>query len=200
MRRLISSLKRSQSGQALVESALILPLLITVVFNAANLGVFFLVALNVAGSPRTSATYAVMGYSTPSSPANVPAVIPATTATSVANLAYEDMRGALASYTTSSVQVCSQIVGLTNIGTATQRANCRTCTGSTDGTCTTFLNTYTPLSDPESPAFVLHSVDVTYTFTPLFPGTAFTVALLPTTLCAGGTCKFHRQASFRSMN
>jgi hypothetical protein len=190
---------RSDSGQALLETALALPVLMTVILNSVNMGYFFLVALNVAASPRSSAEYAIMGYSTPSAASTTPAAHPANTSTTAAYLAYEDLRGALASSANAKVQVCSKNIGYTNRGSATQISNCKTCTSSSDATCTG-SNTYTPAADPEAPSFVLHRVDVSYTFTPLIPGTAFNVALLPSGLCSGGTCTFHRQISMRAMD
>jgi len=60
-----------------------------------------------------------------------------------------------------------------------------------------------PSADPEAPNFMLHRVDVTYTFSPLIPGTPFGLALLPMTACSvsGGNvlCTFHRQVSMRVM-
>lgn len=176
-----------------------LPVLLTLILNSVNIGFFFLVALNVAVSPRAGALYAIMGFATPSGASSVPAVIDATTPTTVPFLAYEDMRGALAAYASATVQTCSKKVQpYINPGASNQRADCKTCTSSSDSSCTG-TNVYTPTSDPESPGFVLHRVDVTYTFSTLIPGTAFNL-VLPPGLCTAGTCIFHRQVSMRAMD
>ena len=186
-----SCISSCDAGQALVETALVLPILMTLILNCVNLGYFFLVALNVTATPRSSAEYSIMGFSAPDADAGVPAVIGAGTASTVAYLAYQDMRGALASYANAQVQ--------NNAGTSTQTAQCSTCTSSSDSSCNA-TNTYTPSSDPESPTFVLHRVDVTYTFNTLISGTGFNLALLPASLCSGNTCTIHRQISMRAMD
>ena len=149
--------------------------------------------------PERVSNNAVMGYATPSAAIAIPPATPASTATTVAYLAYQDMHGALASYTSAIVQICSKNIGLTNSGASNQTTNCKKCTSSSDAACSG-TGAYTPSSDPESPTFYLHRVDVTYTFTTLIPGTVFNMALAPTTLCPGGTCTFHRQVSMRLMD
>ena len=93
-----------ESGQALLETALILPMMLGIVFNAVNFGQFFLVAINVAAAPKTAALYSVMGFATPGdtalgSPLDVPDASPTSTNTTVAYLVYNDLNGALASST-----------------------------------------------------------------------------------------------------
>jgi Flp pilus assembly protein TadG len=195
----IPKLRRCDSGQALVETALVLPILMTVILNAVNFGYFLVVALNVAAAPRSGVMYSITGFATAGEPLDLPSATPPSTSTTVASLTYQDMHGVLASYTTATVQVCSKKIGVTNTGLATQTTNCSTCTSSSSGSCTG-VNAYTPSSDPESPSFYLHRVDVKYTFTPLVRGTAFNLALLPAALCSGGTCSFHRQVSMRAMD
>ena len=197
MRR--SCISSCDAGQALVETALVLPILMTLILNCVNLGYFFLVALNVTATPRSSAEYSIMGFSAPDADAGVPAVIGAGTASTVAYLAYQDMRGALGSYANAQVQICSKKLGYNNAGTSTQTAQCSTCTSSSDSSCNA-TNSYTPSSDPESPTFVLHRVDVAYTFNTLISGTGFNLALLPASLCSGNTCTIHRQISMRAMD
>src|SRR6266513_3617663 len=54
------------SGQALIESALLVPFLLTMILNAVNFGYFFLVALNLTSAPRSAAEYSIQGFQTPS--------------------------------------------------------------------------------------------------------------------------------------
>lgn len=192
---------RRASGQSMVETALLIPLLLLIILNAVNFGYFFLVALNLAAAPRSGVEYSILGYATPGT-LNLPSPGPPTTATSVSYLTYQDMTGALYQPSSATVQVCSKILGVSNAGLTTQTANCVTCSGSTCGSPGT--GSPVPDADPESPLFVLHRVDVTYTFTPLIPGTPFGLTLLPSSICssAGGkiTCTFHRQVSMRAMD
>ncbi len=184
---------RSDSGQSLVETALVLPLLLMLVLNAVNFAYFFVVALNLAAAPRSGVQYSVLGFLTPAA-LSVPDAGPSTANTSVSYLTYRDITGALSAPTSASVQVCSKILGFTGTGTA-QKANC-TSYGSA-----TFPSVD---ADPEAPSFVLHRVDITYSFRPLIPGTPFGLTLLPSPICAssGGTitCTFHRQVSMRAID
>ena len=186
------------SGQALIESALLVPFLLTMILNAVNFGFFFLVALNLTSAPRSAAEYSIQGFQTPStaSLASGPSSAnPSSDNASVAYLLYQDLAGALSSSTSATVQVCSASLG---------SGKCVTCSGYNTA-CGAPLNSpgganYT---DPEA-SFVLNRVDVTYTFRPLIPGTAFNLTLLPASICSvsGGSlsCTFHRYASMREMN
>ncbi len=185
----------SSCGQSLVETALLIPFLLMLVFNAVNFGYFFFVALNLAAAPRSGVEYSTLGFATPGQLA-LPSPGPASSPASVSFLTYEDMRGALASASSTPLQVCTKVLGLNNPGTSTQTAKCASY-----GAAGTFP---APDPDPESPVFVLHRVDVIYSFSPLIPGTPFGIALLPASICSssGGsiTCKFHRQVSMRAMD
>lgn len=184
----------------MLETALLLPLLLLLILNAVNFGYFILVALNLAAAPRSGGQYSVLGFATPAA-LLLPSPGPPGTTTSVSYLTYQDMTGALYQPTGASIQVCTKVLGLAGSG-ASQTAKCSTCTSSSCGTAGT--GSPVPNADPEAPTFVLHRVDVTYTFRPLIPGTPFGIALLPSSICAssGGTvtCTFHRQISMRSMD
>ena len=178
-------LARCTSGQALLETALVLPLLLALIFNVVNFGYFFLVALNLSSAPRSGVEYSILGFSTP-------AGLALPTTASVNTLTTGDMTGALNTGASTPTQVCSKTAGtLVNGGLTTQQAPCAAFNSSP---------AYTPASDPESPAFVLQRVDVTYTFKPIIPGRPFGIALLPVAICNGGTCTFHRQVSMRAMD
>jgi Flp pilus assembly protein TadG len=184
------------SGQALIEAALIVPFMLTLIFNVVNFGYFFLVALNVASAPRTGVEYAIMGPVAPAGQA-LPAAGPSTTNSTVSYLVYQDMTGAIYSPSTkAAVQVCTKVLGLKNSGLSTQASKC--------ATYGTYTSPPSPASDPESPSFVLQRVDVSYQFTPLIPATPFALALLPSSVCSSKsgtvTCTFHRQVSMRAMD
>jgi Flp pilus assembly protein TadG len=65
MRFFRSGTFRHESGQSLLEAALITPLMLLVILNVINFGYFFVVALNVASAPRSGSEYAMLGFATP---------------------------------------------------------------------------------------------------------------------------------------
>ena len=191
----LRKLARNSSGQALIETALILPLVMLLVLNIINFGYFFLVALNLTASPRSAVEYAILGFQTPGSQ-SLPKDVP------VSYLSGQDLYGAISSPSSVSIQVCSSTLGVSG---SPQTANCAPCTLASDmsATCSTGgAGSPAPSSDPESPSFVLDRVDVDYSFHPIIPGTPFGLALLPFCSSSGGTvtCRFHRQVSMREMN
>jgi hypothetical protein len=211
---------RRDSGQSLVETVIMLPLLLLLLLNALNFGYFFLVTTNLTAAPRNGVEYGIIGGDTPSAqslPQSGPPTCTSATDTgclSTSYLTYRDITGAIANATGATVQVCSQM----NIDTTTksglngtglnQKANCVVCSNGTCGNPGT--GTWTPASDPEAnsdstaPAFVLNRVDISKPFIPLIPGTPFNLLLLPITTCTSSngsvSCVFHRQASMRAMN
>jgi hypothetical protein len=173
--KLRSRFGSGDSAQSLIETALVIPLFLLIVFNAVNFGYFFFVAINLASAPREGVTYSIQGSATPATPS-----IPGPTL--VRDLTYADMVG-LESSSSAALQVCTMTQGLAAPG----RSNCTTYgSGSFP----------TPDADPEPGAFALHRVDVTYTVTPLIPTglRLFGVNLTP------GALTFHRQVSMRAMN
>ena len=183
----------AESGQAIIETVLAMPLLLLVVLNAVNMGYVYLMAINLAAAPRVAAEYSIMGFQTPAASALANAG-PITTNTTVSYLARRDMTGAIHSPTTASVQVCCQTVSINTSGVA----------GCTSFGSATFTGS-AAAADPEAPSFVLNRVDVKYTFNPIIPGRIWSLGLIPSGLCsasAGGgtTCTFHRQVSMREMN
>jgi len=194
----LTAFKASRSGEGLIETALIVPFLLTMILNAVNFGYFFLVALNLTAAPRSAVEYSIQGFATPATTtlASGPSSgNPSADNSSVAYLIYQDMIGALSSSTSATVTVCSNSLG---------SGKCVTCSGYNTACGAPAASpggaNYT---DPEA-SFVLNRVDVTYTFQPLIPGTAFNLTLLPASICSpsGGSvsCTFHRYASMREMN
>lgn len=193
-----SSLVLGSSGQALVETALLVPFLLMIAFNVVNFGYFFVIALNLAAAPRSGALYSIVGQSSPASARSsfqgLPPAGPPGTITSVSYLSLNDLNGAVYNGGSAGVQVCSASVGVSNAGTASQTSQCGQWNSSPS---------YTVDADPEAPSFVLNRVDVTYTFSPLIPGTPFNLILLASPVCSSGsgvTCTFHRMAEMRAMN
>lgn len=190
VRRSTISQAASTDGQSLIETALVVPLLLMLALNALNFGYFFFVAINLAAAPRSGVEYSIQGSSTPAGN-SLPNAGPMSDSSSVGYLTNQDMTGAIHNPSTkASVQVCTQQEVTSGNPTGCVRFN-----GSP---------TYSPAPDPESPNFFLNRVDVTYSFTPLIPGTPFNIVLLAAPICtsSGGTvtCKFHRQASMRALD
>ena len=189
-----------QAGQSLIETALILPLLLLLAFDAINFGYFFYTAVNVASAPREGVEWSILGSSTPSNLVLASAG-PATNIHTVSFLTYEDLRGALPSSSTASVQVCSPSIIVSGIGVngtgANQKSNCAQYIGGPPIPAASLNN---PDADPEAPNFVLNRVDVVYQAKPLIPqfsmpvpGGVINLSILP-------NLQLHRQVSMRAMN
>jgi len=187
-----------ETGQAVLETAVTLPFLLILIFNAINFGYLFLVALNLTAASRSGVEYSILGPSTPAG--DIPG-LPA--ANPIASLAYEDLHGALSTYASASVHICSETLGVNpSTGGSSLRTNCTTCSNSTCSAAAAVTSgSLAPSPDPLAPTFRLHRVDITYSFSTLIPGTPFNLALIPTSLCdSNGTCTFHRQVSMRAMD
>lgn len=193
---------RGSSGQALVETLLLVPLLLAIILNAVNFGYFFLMALNITSSSRSSGLYSILGNASTAAKA-LPLAGPYNTNTSVSYIAYQDLTGAVYSPSTSNtgVQVCSPSVGVLNAGTVNQKS-----------ACTSFGIGSFPAADadPElnsgntAPAFLLNRVDVAYQFSPPIPVVPFNLIVLASSACtsSGGSvsCTFYRHTEMRAMN
>ena len=194
---------RGSSGQALIETTLLVTFVILpIVLNAINFGYYFLMALDITSSSRSSGLYSIMGSATPPAQ-SLPNAGPYNTNTSVSYIAYQDLTGAVYSPSTSNtgVQVCSPSVGVLNAGTVNQQSK-----------CTSFGIGSFPAADvdPElnqgstGPAFLLNRVDVAYQFSPPIPLMPLNILTLlgPNCSSSGGvvTCVFYRHTEMRAMN
>jgi hypothetical protein len=194
---------RESSGQALIETVLLVTFVILpIVLNAINFGYYFLMALNITSSSRSSGLYSIMGSATPPAQ-SLPNAGPYNTNTSVSYIAYQDLTGAVYSPSTSNtgVQVCSPSVGVLNAGTVNQKSQ-----------CTSFgIGSFSAADpDPElnngntAPAFLLNRVDVAYQFSPPIPLMPLNILTLlgPNCSSSGGvvTCVFYRHTEMRAMN
>jgi Flp pilus assembly protein TadG len=160
-----SAAHSKERGQSLIEYALMVPLLFLLAINCLNFGVFLYEWIEVANAVRAGAQYAVMSGASAGG-------FTAATGTQIKSIITADMASLPG---TPTVSICTN-----NNGTLTTLA----------GTCST---TTTP-ADPEAPLYVLATVDVTYTFTPLtgslsFPRLGIHLTIPPTSI--------HRQAVMR---
>jgi Flp pilus assembly protein TadG len=145
-------------GQALIEFALVLPIVFLLIVNAVNFGAFLFAWITVASSARTGAQYSVMGTASVGSVATpTPAQVTTLITSDAASLIN---RASLV------VRICTNTNGTI------------ACSGG---------GAYTPPADPEPGNYVLTSVDVAYTYLPLiplwdFPGLGIHATLPATTI------------------
>ena len=206
MPRLFAARMKRSSGQSLVETALMLPILLLVVLNVINLAYFFLVVVNLTGAARSATLYSIEGSYTPyaSSQPSSGSSNCATTPNTVTCLVFQDLAGAVwnPTNTNNSVRVCSNsnlnASGQGTNGTgSTQVSNCQTCTST--GCGSVVVGSPAPRADPEAPNFVANEVSITYQFSTLVPGTFFNAAIQSIPGCNGSTCTFVRTSTMRSM-
>jgi Flp pilus assembly protein TadG len=207
--------RKRSSGQALVESALLIPFMLMLIFNAVNFGYFYYVALNMSAASRSGALYSILGPNTPvdssstfgggggyaPAGANTNCGTNSATTCTVRSVTYQDMKGSLPfGDTNANLKICTQSLGVTTTS-GIQYANCKTFSSATD---TSGTSAGTGLEDPEflTTGFIMHEVDVTYRFTPLIPGRFFGAVLLATPTCTSSgsiTCTLHKKVYMRAM-
>ena len=198
--------KPRNSGQALVETVLMMPLLLGIVLNAINFAYFFLMAVNINAASRTSGLYSITGGATPAG-IPLPSAGPLNCSSplkSVSDLACQDLTGAVNSPSTEAgFQVCSPSVGVVNAGTTTQQSQCASFGYS--GAQGSFAAAG---PDPElnagntAPAFMLNRVDVGYQFRTPIPLMPFNIVVLAAPQCTGSDpviCTFYRHVSMRAL-
>ena len=165
-------------GQSLLETAIAVPLMLGLAFNAINLGYIWFLMITLSAAPRQGVQYSAQGGQAAGLNSS-----PGTTA--VSNLVYDNLTNSIKGATSGNtgVRVCTNAKGVAGTGTS-QVSQCDSFGPS---------NSYSAVAaDPEAPVYVLNRVDVVYTITPIIPGSAF-MAVLPSNL------KFHRQVSMRSL-
>ena len=177
------SLAKDSRGQSLVETALMIPLLLTLILNAINFGYFLLVTLNLTSATRNGIEYAIQGSSTP------------------ANGSLPDSRTSTASVATNVRFVITQELGMFNNGNLDITVCSLNLGNNGSGQSTCDPSGTSADADPEPTlGFVLNRIDVTYKFKTLIPTTAFNLVVGALPLCkADGTCTFNRHADMRAM-
>lgn len=143
MRAIVTRVLSNAEGQALVEFALMVPMLCLLIVNAVNFGAFFFGWITVANAARAGAQYAIMAGASVNSP-------PQTKASAVSTLITNDFVSLL-NGSSPTVNVC--IYSGSTIQPSPYQLG--TCSGSS--------------SDPESARYVGAVVDVTYNYTPPIP-------------------------------
>lgn len=130
----------AMDGQALIEFALVLPMVFLLIVNALNFGAFLFAWITVANGARGGAQYMAQGRATVGAPT-------AATAAQITALITTDI-SSLLNRASLAVRVCKNNNGVV------------ACSGP---------GAYLPPADPEPTKYVLVSVDVTYTYRPLVP-------------------------------
>ncbi len=158
----------SERGQSLVEYAFMVPFLLLLIVNCVNFGAFIYDWIAVANGARAGAQYAILGGSSAGG-------LTAASGAAIVNVITADMASLPG---TPTIAVC-----INNNGTLT----------SLSGTCSLTGANAVP-ADPEAPLYVLATVDVTYTYTPLtgalsFPKLGIHATIPPTSI--------HRRAVMR---
>jgi Flp pilus assembly protein TadG len=156
---------RSSRGEALIELALVLPLLFLFIVNVVNFGAFYFAWITVANAARAGAQYTIMGGASAGSPA------PATAA-QISTLVTNDV-SSLLNRSSLAVRVCTNNNGVV------------TCVGP---------GASLPSADPEPATYVLATVDVTYTYQPpialwSFPNLSIRATLPPTAIHRKGVMR-----------
>src|SRR5437764_5210231 len=106
--------RHGERGQSLIETAILMPLVLMITFNAINIGYFWVVRLQLSAVPRTGVQYASQGGA-----AMTTTNAPSTDA--VSDLVFENLLHTLnATTSNASVQVCS-----VSKGTTSNIANCQ---------------------------------------------------------------------------
>ena len=145
--------RSATSGQALVEFALMIPLLLLLIINAVNFGAFIYAWITVADAARAAANYAALGSASVGSPASA-------TNAQITSLTTSDT-----SSLPSAVTVC---------------VNTNATTSASTGTCSFTISSIP--ADPEAPTYVSLAVDVSYTYAPFFSSFNFPALGIYTTL------------------
>ncbi len=172
---------RQSGGHALIEFALVLPLLILLIVNVINFGGLLYAWVAVSNAARSGVQYMVLGGATIASP-------PGPTTAAVASVVKADLAG-MPNLSSTQIYACTNYVNRTP-----NPVVCFACT--TNPVACSATGPLSPPTDPEPNQYMSGSVDVRYTYTPFiglwdFPGLKIHATVPPTTV--------HRQAAMRML-
>jgi Flp pilus assembly protein TadG len=157
----------SSHGQALIEYALTLPLILLLIVNVVNFAGFFFAWITVANAARAGADYAVLGSA---SAGGSGGTISTPTATQISNVIAADV-SSLPNSASASINIC-------------QAYNGTIVSPAIAGSCS---STGAP-ADPEPSTYTFRWIDVSYTYVPIisagfsFPGLNIYATIPPTTI------------------
>jgi Flp pilus assembly protein TadG len=164
--------RHTSRGQALIELALILPLLLLLIVNVVNFGGLLYAWITVANAARAGAQYSITGGATLGAPARP-------SAAAVQSLVMNDLY-ALRNASTSQVCVSSSVSATVSCNTGTAPSSAPPSAETAEGT--------PPVT------FAVAAVDVTYTYAPFIPLWDFSRLNIHATLTSTNV---HRQAVMR---
>jgi Flp pilus assembly protein TadG len=164
---------QSRNGVALIEAALLMPVLLLLILNIVNLGIYIFAWVTVNDAARAAAEYSAYNGTA----VNLAAQPAFAQIQALANNDVSSLPNYAAS-TNPTLQVCSNTNGTLS------------CSGTCTGTCST-------PADPEPTLYTVNYVDVAYSFTPVF--SAFSIPALGISLTIPPTV-IHRQAAMRRMH
>ncbi len=163
-------------GSAMIETALVMPILVLMLCFAVDIGYFFIVAANLVSSSRSAVLYSGQGFTSPAQQ-QLPSAGTSgslTDTAGVAGLAGGDLSGLANMTTKTTIEVCSKKIGVTQTSNG-YITNC--------GTFPSGSLSYAPDQDPESNNGMLtQRVDVLYTVTPPIPIDFFSFTMPPLTI------------------
>ena len=178
--------RSADRGSAMIETALVLPILILMLCFAIDIGYFFIVAANLASASRNAVLYSAQGFVSVGQK-QLPSAGTSgslTDTAGVAGLAGADLSGLASMLTKTRVQVCSKKIGITQTSSG-YVTNCNTYPSGS-------LN-FAPDQDPDSNYGMLtQRVDVVYTVSPPIPVDFFLFRMPPLTV--------HWQAEMRALD
>jgi len=161
---------KSRNGAAMIEAALLMPMLLLLILNLVNFGMYIFAWITVNNTARAAAEYSAyngIAANFPTQPGFA----------QIQTLVNNDV-SSLPNSGTATLYMCSNTAGAV------------TCSGSCPGN-----DCVTP-ADPEA-VYTIDSVDVEYTYAPLF--SAFSIPSLGISLTLPLSPEIHRQAAMRSM-
>lgn len=158
----------SSDGATLVESALVLPILLFFVINVGNFSAFIYAWVTLGNAARSAVLYEIYNGVAVGAPGTPP------TYSQLQSVVAADV-ASLPNYSTVTIEVCSNTNGAVS------------CAGT---------GSYSPPLDPEPATYTSYSVDLVYSYTPMF--TSFSYPFLNLYLTIPPTT-IHQQAVMRSM-
>ena len=166
------NISRTSSGQALIEFALVLPLLFLLIVNVVNFGGMLYAWISVSNAARLGVQYYITGSATIGAPTRP-------TVATIQSLVMNDL-SALPNMATAQVCVSTSQSGTVSCNTGTAPSSAPPAAETAEGT--------------PAITFAVAAVDVTYTYTPFiplweFPNLRIHATLPPTAI--------HRQAIMR---
>src|SRR5260221_10701463 len=147
-----------EEGQSLLETAIGVPLMVSLAFNAINIGYLWFMMLSLSAAPRQGVQYATQGGG---------AATPSPGATAVSTLVYDNLTKGIKGVTTGNagVRVCTNALGVAGAGAS--QVSLRQSLGPA-------ISVAAGAANREAPNCGLNRHDVVPLITPVLPGVSCT--------------------------